>query len=259
MNTKKIMKTGAAVICAVILCLLPSRAEALFAPVEEADGRVALMRFTEEDVVLWVDPERRSEAIGEFGFDEKSPDGEPAVTYEIIENLKAKFGARGHVYTEEDREEWPWRDNEFLAISFWVRGYSSEGRLELDIYEDGNPDPYVYRFSPEVGWQHKMIPLYEFEDTSGAGGTVDISNLAFLHFVSRRKIKVSFGGAVRLELTRAPKPAAIMLMDSGGISTNAQFDGICLRRISDGEFKVTGMLDSLCRTANCISSARTKF
>jgi len=160
-------------------------------------SQVVLIQFIENDVRIDAYG-KEDQALGEISFNDKTPDDNPTVTYETIVDLKVRCIRKVGLYTEEERITWPWRYDDFNAISFWVKGYKG-GWIEFDLYEEGIASPYKYKFYLENNWQYKEVLLSEFVNAEIPGQTINIANIRFFQLLSRLKTKVSFGGGITLE------------------------------------------------------------
>ena len=104
-----------------------------FEPYEGPNGKVVLADFSKNEI--W-------EVIGAstVNFNEKTPDLETAITYEVKEEgKKSVFRPKGFF---EGKGEW--RNRKFKGVSFWIKGDGSGSYIQLRLLtEEGE---FQYQF-----------------------------------------------------------------------------------------------------------------
>ncbi len=150
-----------------------------FEPYEGPNGKVVLADFSKNEI--W-------EVIGAstVNFNEKTPDLETAITYEVKEEgKKSVFRPKGFF---EGKGEW--RNRKFKGVSFWIKGDGSGSYIQLRLLtEEGEFQYQFYLINNE--WEYKRLTWDKF--TNKEMKKIDISKIKAVYFRSTRRLKVSIG------------------------------------------------------------------
>lgn len=160
-------------------------------PKAEPNGSVLLTDFSNPS--FWSAGGKENKTP-EIGFNEKTPEGEAALTYNSPNEVECTF--RGAIY--QGCGEWR-KSGKFHGLSFWIKNNSSAGLISIrPSSRAGKYINILYRLPEKNTWQLVYLPLGKYDNK-------DFDPAKIRHFIFKTYDKVNFSmGPVRMESGKRP-------------------------------------------------------